>query len=509
MTSSTADLTAKALANATRESAHTKPRRHRRLLIGLILFSGGLVMAGTGYWLDLPGRVFGSETHTGTLYQVKPVTLNVTLKEDGELKPLNSVEIKCEVQGQNVTIEWIIDESTHVEAGDLLVRLASDDIKERVEMEQMEVDRIAAALVEARQELEITRSENASLISKSEVDLRIAELELQRYLHGDYEKTKKQIEINIANTEMNIHQTQDELDKSRPLVEKGFVTRSKIDELVSSLEQLHMTLDKHNLELAILEQYELTKSRMQKSAAVDQARQELERERQRATSRERQAEEKVNNQDKTLALRQSRLERLKDQLAKCEIHTPNAGVVQYGESGGRGWRRGNPIAPGEQVYPGQNAGHHSRHLADDGHHAHPRSRPPPDRRTDCPASCAFRPSRAALSPVRCPRSPQFADSERSWWNPELKEHATEILLKPTDAPLSPGDSAQVEILIDEIPDVLARTGAVHLLPRTKTVRLRQGTNRVRARADRGRAHHRHHGRGYRGARSGRRSAHAR
>ncbi|RMF73269.1 MAG: efflux RND transporter periplasmic adaptor subunit, partial [Planctomycetota bacterium] len=42
-----------------------------------------------------------------------------------------------------------------------------------------------------------------------------------------------------------------------------------------------------------------------------------------------------------------------------------------------------------------------------------------------------------------------------WLNPELKEHTTEILLDETDAPVSPGDSAEVEILIDHLTDVLA------------------------------------------------------
>jgi hypothetical protein len=49
----------------------------------------------------------------------------------------------------------------------------------------------------------------------------------------------------------------------------------------------------------------------------------------------------------------------------------------------------------------------------------------------------------------------FADSSDRWLNPNLKEHAAEILLDETDAPVSPGDSAEIDVQIAEIPDVLA------------------------------------------------------
>jgi hypothetical protein len=50
---------------------------------------------------------------------------------------------------------------------------------------------------------------------------------------------------------------------------------------------------------------------------------------------------------------------------------------------------------------------------------------------------------------------QFADSERSWLNPNLKEHAAEIKLDDNDPALSPGDTAHIEIMIEEVPNVLA------------------------------------------------------
>lgn len=428
--------------------------RRRRLTIGASLFVIGLGLAAGAYWLGLPAATFGRGVEDDSCYRVEPVTLNITLKEDGELKPVNSHQIKCEVEGGQLTIEWVIDESTRVSKGDLLLRLSSADLKERVELDQIDVEQLETSVEEAKQSLTITRSENDSRISKAEVDLNVAELELQRYVKGDFEKERKRIDIDIEKTLMNLDQKKDEFDKSVPLHERGFITKSKIDELESTIKQLEMTLERHRLEMAALLDYDYPKNLLQKQSAVDQAREELEREKQRAASRERQAVEKLSSLEKTLAIRRERFERLKEQYAKCEIRAPIDGVVQYGESGGRRWWNNNRIAPGEHVYAGQTLltipdtsqmmvstriHEADRHMISE----------------DLPCLVRVPAVPGATFRGRLSKIAKFADSENSWWNPELKEHAAEILLEDTQAEISPGDTAQVEIMIEEVQDVLA------------------------------------------------------
>lgn len=429
-------------------------RRMRRLAV--LTVGVGLPVGLVGAmapWGFLKG-LFAGAVETEGVYEVRPLTLNVTLKEDGELKPVNSLELKNEVEGQRVTIEWVIPESTAVKKGDQLVRLASDDMKDRVEMEQLELQRATAALEEAEQQLAITQSENASRIRRAEIDLEVARLELKRYLEGDYEKSVASIDIDIKRTKLEIKRKRDELDKSRPLREKGFVTASKIEELEDEIERLEMTLARHELELRILNEYELKKNRMQKVSAVEQADEELEREKQRAASREQQARVKVNDQRQSLALREKRFERLKEQLAKCEIVAPADGVVRYGESGERRYWSSNRIAAGEQVYPGQvliTLPDTSQMMVST--RIHEADRHKVAEGMTCIVKVPAVPGRTFVGKLT--KIAQFADSERGWLNPNLKEHATEIVLEETDAPVSPGDTAHIEILIEEAPDVLA------------------------------------------------------
>lgn len=387
------------------------------------------------------------------IHVVEPTTLSVTLQEEGELKAVHTNDIKVEVQG-DTTIQWIVEESSFVRKGDVLVRLASKQLSEQVESEEIDLRGAEAALVEATRSLEITNSENESKVKKAEIELVVATLEEKRYLEGDYVKALQQADINIAQSYIDFNQKCDELEKSLPLREKGFVTQTKIDELIAEVEKAAMTCDMRATERRILEEYELPKNRLQKRSAVEQATEELERERQRAESRRQQAESRLTEQKQKLELRQKRYERLKEQLEKTTIVAPTDGIVQYGEGGGNFRWGGNRIAVGERVYQGQvliTLPDTSKMMAVV--RIHEADRHKISEGLACLVKVPAVPG--ATLTGRISKIAQFADSGRSWWNPELKEHATEIVLDDTDAPLSPGDSARVEILIEEVPNVLA------------------------------------------------------
>ncbi len=430
-------------------SGTTTRRRLRRggLILGGVLALGGLVSA-PAWWK----RVFPTALDHGALHVVRRGPLSVTLKEEGELKPVKSEELKCEVQAQSLKIEWVIDESTRVSKGDELMRLSADDLKDRVEQEEIELRKMAASVEEAEENLKLTTSDNATRLRKAEVDLEVAILEQERYEKAEKERSTTGAEIEIKQAKMNLARKEDELNKSRPLAVKGFVTLAKIKELEDEVERLTMALERAMLELRILIDYEFKKNEKQKSTAVSQATEELDREQQRATSREKQAEAKVVDQKGLFEVRQRRFQRLKEQVEKCMLAAPVDGIVKYGEAGEeRYW--GRRIAVGEQVYQGQTLltipdtsqmmvttriHEADRHRVSEGLTCVVRVQAVPDHTFS-----------GKLTKIA-----QFADSENRWLNPNLKEHTAEIRLDDTDAPLSPGESAQVEILIEEVPDVL-------------------------------------------------------
>lgn len=451
---STAPITADAAAGRELEYARRPAGRSRR---GLYWAAGIVVVLVLGSTVALnsaavKSRVFGAAALGPSLYTVEPTNLSIVLKEDGELKPKKSVDIKCELEGQT-TILWVVEESTRVNKGDLIVELASDAIKERLDTEEIQLRQIESSYAAAEQDLSITRNENASKIKKCQIDYEIAQLEYERYTKGDYQRDLQTAEINIKQSEMEVERKQDELDKNQKLFDRGFVNLSKIEQLEFELEKAKMTLNKNELAKEILLAYEKPKNDKEKQSNMEQAGQELEREQQRAASREQQAVAKVEEQKALLEMRRNRVQRLRDQYGKCKIYAPMDGIVQY-PSGDGGWRNETRIAAGEKVYEGQtilklpdtdtmlvNARVHEadRHRVKEGMPCLIKVPAVPDR--------TFSGRVASIA--------KFADTANRWLNPDLKEHTTEIILDQTDAPLSPGDSAEIQILIEEVDSVLA------------------------------------------------------
>ena len=432
-----------------------KQRSHsRRWLIGagglfvVAIVAVGLASRSSGTL----GRVLGRAGSGNSVYVVKPVDLSITLTEDGELKPKNSVDVKCEVEGR-ATILWVVEESTRVKKGDRLVELADDEIEDRIRAKEMEFSRIRSGLEAATEELEITKSENASKHKKAKIDLEIARLELEKYMKGDFEKALLAVEIAIKQTELDITRIEEDLRKNQDLMERGFVMKSKVDLLEIALEKAEMTRDQNERSKKILLTYELTKNEKQKTSAVERAGEELDREKKRARSRERQAEAKLEEQQKLLAMCEDDLQRLKEQRDRCKIFAPVDGVVQY-PSGGHGWRDENRIIPGERVYEGQTM----VVLPDTSQmvvqtRIHEADRHNVTEGLECIVTVPAVPGRTFTG--RVSKIARYADSANRWLNPELKEHTTEILLDETDADLSPGDSAEIKILIDNVTNTLA------------------------------------------------------
>lgn len=385
-------------------------------------------------------------------YTVKPVDLHITLTEDGELKPAHSIELKDEVEGQT-TIRFIVAESTRVKKGDLLVELASDKLTERIDSAEFEIKNLQDSLDTARTELNIERERSASEIEKAETALMLARTDKEKYVKGDYPKAKKAIEISIEETKLRLDRKEEELNKNEDLAERGFVTKAKIDQIKLEKRTLELELQQHELSMKILEEYERPMMEKRLDSATAQAESARKSTIARMESQVKKAKDKVKQLEDQLAMKHDKLARLKDQLAKCKIVAPTDGIVQYPDSGWS-FRGGDQVTVGSQVYLGQTLvvlPDTSKMVVST--RVHEADRHKITEGMQCLVTVAAVPDQTFTGHVT--KIARFADSANRWLNPDLKEHTTEIELDPTDAPLSPGDSAKVVIFIDHISGALA------------------------------------------------------
>ena len=417
----------------------------------LALLAGGAfaLRARAVGWFE---RLLGRPAAAAAYHVVAPTTLSITLTEDGELKPRESIEIKCEVEGQS-TLLYVVPESTRVKKGDLLVELASDTLAEQLRTKQMNLRKIQADYEAAVAELEIQKNQNASNLRKAQIDLDVAELDLRKYLEGDFPGRLREIDLQIEQSQMDIDRKERELQENRELAARGWATSNQVEESEFAVKVARMQLERYQLSRQILIDYEKVKNEKQLTSALDRAREELEREKQRAASREMQAQARVDQYKDQLENAQSDVARIEQQLSKCKMFAPADGIVQYPSYGGFRFDT-NRIAAGERVHEGQTLvvlpdtsqmlvatriHEADRHLVREG--------------LPCVVKVPAVPGEVFTGTIT--KIDKYAASENRWLNPDLKEHGAEILLDPTDAPLSPGDSAEIRILIDTLTDVIA------------------------------------------------------
>ena len=197
--------------------AYAQPARakagHRWVRIALLAVSI-LVIAGLGYLLLRPDLGEAAVD----IFVVERRDFTVALHEKGELKAAKSIDVRCEVEGRS-TIIWLIPEGTEVAEGDLLIKLASEQIDDRVRSEEIKEANAKAAAEAAAKEYDITLDEQASLIRKAELALHNAEIELEKYTEGDWKEQKTDAELDVKRAQEVLNRKREELHDARELYE--------------------------------------------------------------------------------------------------------------------------------------------------------------------------------------------------------------------------------------------------------------------------------------------------
>ncbi|MHC4721022.1 MAG: hypothetical protein ACYSYT_11205 [Planctomycetota bacterium] len=159
-------------------------RRLRWVLLFLAL------VAGTAAFISLRrnSRNPNSASNNPGIFTVKRGDLTISVTESGDVKPLNSIDITSEVEGETTLIS-IVDEGTlitpeDVNSGKVLAELDSSKIKEDLTKQKIDFLTARADHTDANEALEIQKKQNYSDIQTGQMDVRFALMDLQKYL-GD------------------------------------------------------------------------------------------------------------------------------------------------------------------------------------------------------------------------------------------------------------------------------------------------------------------------------------
>ncbi|SIO61671.1 HlyD family secretion protein [Singulisphaera sp. GP187] len=352
--------------------------------------------------------------------------LTTSITAAGRAASMNNSEIRCTLQrlaspgaGGSVsssgssTILSVIPDGSVVKKGDLLCELDSADYQELVRRQLIGVRKAEAETLEAQ------------------LNLEIAEINLQSYLEGSVRQAEQEFEGQVALNTSGLARQEDRLAWAKRMLTKGYVSLSVVSGEEETLLRLKFALDQIQMSYDNYRRYSLPRDRRSLQSQVEGARANL------------------SFQSTRLKLEQDRLALFEDQVQRCMMRAPNDGFVIYANEPGEPQRiwEGASIRQRQRMF----------YLPDlDRMEVQAMVHETVVDRVDVgmPARVRFEalPGRSAEGIVTSvARLPLFDQNSGAG---DVKYYIALVRLETIPSGLRPGMSAEIEIITSKIPEVL-------------------------------------------------------
>jgi HlyD family secretion protein len=385
-------------------------------------------------------------TLEGALVRRGPLPIRVIAA--GSLNPAETISLASGVEGRTTILD-IVPEGSRVSKGDIVCELDATPLEQERIQQAIELDNAQAALVKARQALQIQHSQNKSDVAKAEQAVAFAEQDALMFVEGerDSELETARQELDLAREETQ--RARDQLEWSVKLAERGFMTSTELEadriaerRATVSMQQAERTLD-------LLERYRMPRRAAELDAALEEARRESERVALQAAARLVDFEAAVRSGTSIEAFEKEKLARLEEQIDKARLRAPRDGFVVYA-------RRDNdepPIQAGAEVREREEI---LSIPSSDGMLAEVKLHESVLQKVEVGQSCRL--TVDALHGVviegRVGSVAMLPDTQSRWMNPNLRVYNCEVAILGEDTRLRPGMSCSVEILIEQIDDAV-------------------------------------------------------
>ncbi|MBO93325.1 MAG: hypothetical protein CMI32_00295 [Opitutales bacterium] len=367
---------------------------------GLALWIGACVVGGVALWVGT--LLFQEEEKMlqEKYYVAKKADFLVTVKLTGTLVATDVVTLKSELEGET-TIRTIIEEGTDVngttiyeiKVGDTIQSIAEEQDKDSLSIQILnkdleidwedlpvgqEIEIPGTLLVELdplrlrerinTQDIGVQRAENtlnrskgdlATLKLSTALAMKVAENTLQN-AEMDLEKTQNSTVINyvqnleglIANYEKDVALAEKNLKAYTKLKELGFVSEVEVLREESSKAKTLHNIEMAKVDLEAYRKYDRVSLLSLKQLAVDEAVVNIEKTKVKNKADLSDANSTVYTAEKTLELEKEKLDDLREQMANTKIYAPQPGTVVYWSE--HRYHRGEPIIAGAGVHRGRN-----------------------------------------------------------------------------------------------------------------------------------------------------------
>lgn len=280
-------------------------------------------------------------------------SFNITTLANGELEATNQLELRNKVESRTSIVE-IIAEGTMAKAGDVLVKLNEEDIRNRIAEGELAVIDARTNYESAQTSEKIQGSENDSKLRAAESKLSIARLTYKQWESGDVVKKRQELQLALEKAQKNLERLKSKYENSMQLFDKEFLSKDELDRDEIAYIEAVSGLKTAELDQNVYETYQYHKDAEERRRAVEEAEAELDRVKEENEINLRAKQANTANRERQLQLHEEKLSELKKQLEACVIAAPRDGLVVYGSSAQSDnwrWQSEGGLAVGREVGP--------------------------------------------------------------------------------------------------------------------------------------------------------------
>jgi HlyD family secretion protein len=478
--------------------------RTKMLWLVLIFVAAAITIA---VYMAASRKTSIASTNTGT-FTVRKDNLSIIVTEGGSIRAHKSIQYKCQVERRRdvseVSILSIVPAGTYVtqedvDNGMVLVELDSSVLEDRLVQERMELSSNQESVTSAREAYDIQIIDNESDIANSELDVRFALLELQKYLGAELaekltkdmnessnlseyiaplvEKVRndpniligtkswqdiKDLQDEIVLAEGNLKTAQDTYAGTLKLHDANYVSDLELDRDRLTVINRQFQAESAKVSLDLFMRYDFPKTAEDLLSQYIESRRQLQRTHAQCRSRLAQAKAKLNNTETRYKEQEEQVKEFEQQIAYCTIKAKAPGLVVYGSGDtsdiframrGRGGVSSGIIAEGEVVTEGQaiiSMPDTAAMVAEISVHETEVDKVRPGQ----PATIVMDAFPDQVLQGEVIEVAPLPDQQRGWMNPDLKVYETLVKIDGSHDFLKSRMSCRVKILVRQLNDVL-------------------------------------------------------
>ncbi len=341
-------------------------------------------------------------------YTAQRADLTISVTEDGSMVSDENVDVVCAVAG-GATIVWLIDDGSRVTEGTELVKLDSSKLSEDVSAQKINYEKSRAANIQAAK------------------DYSASKIAVEEYVEGTYKKDLRKAESDVSATTERLQSTKNSLEHGQRMFRKGYITPQQLDAQKSAVDRADLDKGTAEIALDVLKRFGRPKMLTELESKRDAA------------------EAKRDSEQAALELEKAKLDRLSSQLAKCVLTAPKDGLVIYANDRNRDAateiKNGAKVNEGTTILRLPNL---SRMRADVEVHEAKVDKIRTGMRARVKVQGRdFDGSVAAV-----------ANRPQSNWMSTAKKYVVQVKIDGEPGDLRPGFTAEVEIIVAELKDVI-------------------------------------------------------